>query len=264
VKLTVGDIKKKYQEKEKISMVAAYSYNVARTIDGFCDVILVGDSVGMVLYGMESTLEVGLDLMINHGRAVVKGVKKSLVVVDMPYGTYEKDKVVALKNAKTILIETGADAVKLEGGEDVAEVIKYLSENDVAVMAHVGLQPQSVNLYGGFKIQGRGQGSQQKLWGDVKAVNESGAFAVVIEGVVECVAEEMVKGFSIPAIGIGASKNCAGQVLVLDDLLGVNVKTPKFVKKYANFSKDIQDCVAQFDADVKNGSFPDKENLYEN
>lgn len=245
---------------EKIVVLTAYSAPMAKLIDEHVDIILVGDSVGMVLYGMDSTLTVSLEMMIAHGTAVVRGSGKALVVVDMPYGTYENSAEQALENAKKIIKETGAQAVKLEGA--FAEAISLLVANDIPVMAHIGLQPQSVEKYGGFKIQGKTDESAKQILYDAKVVEEAGAFAVVIEGVKQEVAEQVTSSVEIPTIGIGASVDCDGQVLVVEDMLGLTERPPKFVKKFTDLNPLISQAVAKYSAAVRGKNFPTDENCY--
>ncbi|MCC3862371.1 3-methyl-2-oxobutanoate hydroxymethyltransferase [Emcibacteraceae bacterium Y4] len=215
--------------------LTAYTAPIAKILDKHCDILLVGDSVGMVLYGMENTLGVSIDMMINHGKAVVKSSSNSIVVVDMPYDTYENDIETAFKNASRIIKETNCDAVKLEGGMEMAETISYLTNNGIPVMAHIGLLPQSVVKEGGYKIKGRTEGGLSKLIDDAKEVEKAGAFSVVIEGTVENSAAQITKEIEIPTIGIGASSECDGQILVTEDMLGLNSDyIPQFVKQYEN------------------------------
>lgn len=247
---------------EKIVVLTAYSAPMAKLLDAHVDVLLVGDSLGMVLYGMDSTLPVTLDMIIAHGKAVVHGSEHALVVVDMPYGTYENSAQQALDNARKLLDETGAQAVKLEGGEDMAKVISALVENNIPVMAHIGLQPQSVEKYGGFKIQGKTDESAKQILADAVAVEKAGAFAVVVEGVKQKVAEAVTKAIAIPTIGIGASAECDGQVLVVEDMLGLTENPPKFVKKFAGLNAQISDAVKEYAAEVRGKQFPKDENCY--
>ena len=248
--------------KEKISVVTAYDYATASIIDGEVDIFLVGDSLGMVVYGMDSTLPVTVEMMINHGKAVVRGAKQTLVVVDMPFGSYQESTAQAFRNSAKIMEETGCHAVKLEGGVEMAETIGFLVERGIPVMAHIGLQPQSYNVYGGFKVQGRELSASKKIIADAKAVAKAGAFSVVIEGVTEKLAADITNQITIPTIGIGASPKCDGQVLVINDLLGMTATPPKFVKKYADMAGEIKKAVKKYSADVKSGKFPGKDNCY--
>ena len=245
---------------EKIVVLTAYSAPMAALLDEHVDVILVGDSLGMVLYGMDSTLPVTLATMIVHAKAVMRGSRKALVVVDMPYGTYEDSAAQALENAQRIMEETGAQAVKLEGAFD--EQIAMLVKNNIPVMAHIGLQPQSVEKYGGFKIQGKTDESATQILADAKAVEAAGAFAVVVEGVKREVAEQVTQAVGIITIGIGASVECDGQVLVAEDMLGLTEKPPKFVKKFANLNAEISKAAKEYAAEVRGGKFPRDENCY--
>ncbi len=246
-----------------IVCLTAYSTPMAQTLDKHCDLLLVGDSIGMVLYGMENTLGVTLDTMINHGRAVTRGAQNALVVVDMPYGTYETDPDTALHNARRIIKETGCQAVKLEGGTDMAPAISRISQDGISVMAHIGLQPQSVEKDGGYKVKGKSETEIKQLINDAKAIEDAGAFAVVIEGTIEPVAKQITEALSIPTIGIGASSSCDGQILVTEDMLGISVgHIPKFVKKYATLSQDISAAAKTYSDEVKARTFPARDNTY--
>ena len=227
------------------------------------DFLLVGDSLGMVLYGMESTLGVTLDMMIQHARAVMRGAGNTLVVVDMPFGTFEESKEVAYRNAVRIMKETGAAAVKLEGGQPMAETIEFLVKRGIPVLAHIGLMPQSVNTAGGFRSHGRTEEEAREIMADAKAVEAAGAFAVVVEGTVEPLARKVTETIGIPTIGIGASPACDGQILVTEDMLGVfNDFQPKFVKRYADFTQDIAVAVGAYAADVRARKFPGLEHCF--
>ncbi len=257
------NIKSRKNADTPLICLTAYSTPIAKILDKHCDLLLVGDSLGMVLYGMENTLGVSIDMMINHGAAVMRGVANSCVVVDMPYGTYENSAETAYKNAARIIKETGAHAVKLEGGADMAKTISYLVERDIAVMAHIGLQPQSVVKEGGYKVKGKSDTEIAKLLEDAKAVENAGAFAVVIEGTIEKIAEQITAEISIPTIGIGASLACDGQILVTDDMLGLlDGHTPKFVKKYANLAQEIDKAAQNYASEVKGKVFPDENYTY--
>lgn len=246
----------------KIVALTASTAPFAKIIDEFADIILVGDSLGMVIYGMESTLEVTVQMMINHGKAVVKASKKSLVVVDMPFGSYQSSHETAFENAAKIISQTNAQALKLEGGVEIASTIEFLTNRGIPVMAHIGLMPQHFNNYGGFSTQGKTDKQKQKILADAKAVSAAGAFAIVIEGVPEKVADEVANASQVPTIGIGASGNCDGQILVTEDMAGLFTDfTPKFVKKYGNLSEVLTDAVKDYANDVKSGKFPSKENL---
>ncbi len=259
MKNNIFDLYQKKKKKEKIVMTTAYSHNIAVLIDEYSDIMLVGDSLGMVVYGMDSTLPVTIDMIINHAKAVVKATKKSFVIVDMPFGSYQKSKEQAFKNACKILKATGADSVKLEGGIEMAETIDFLSNRGVLVVAHIGLQPQSVNIYGGYKVQT----DKDKIINDAKAVAKAGAKILVLEAIKENIADQIVEELpEIITIAIGASKKCDGQVLVTDDLLGICDKTAKFVKKYADLSKNIKQAVKKYSEEVKKEKFPEKKHLY--
>lgn len=247
---------------EPIVSLTSYHAHTAAIVDKYADFILVGDSLGMVMHGMDSTIGVPLDLMIMHGRAVVRGTKRALVVVDMPFGTYEESPHMAFRNAAQIMKETACGAVKLEGGARMADTIRFLSERGIPVMAHIGLTPQSVNTMGGFKVQGRNADAWQTHIDDAIAVAEAGAFALVVEGVVEELADKITAAVDIPTIGIGASKTCDGQILVLEDMLGLNPRVPKFVKVYGDLGPAIERAVAQYADEVKTRAFPGEDQVY--
>ena len=247
---------------EPIVSLTSYHAHTAALVDRYADFILVGDSLGMVMHGMESTVGVSLDLMIMHGKAVVRGTKKALIVVDMPFGTYEESPSEAFRNAARVMKETQCGAVKLEGGLRMAETINFLTERGIPVMAHIGLTPQSVHVMGGFKTQGRNQTDWQRHFDDAKAVSEAGAFAVVLEGMVEPLAAQITRDIPIPTIGIGASVQCDGQILVLEDILGLNPNVPKFVKVYGQIGPMIEQAVADYAAEVRARSFPTEDQVY--
>jgi len=250
------------KSREKIICLTAYSFPMAKIIDEYCDIILVGDSLGMTIYGFKDTLDVTLDMMINHGKAVMKAVKKSFVVVDLPFGTYEDSKEQALESAKKVIAETGCDAIKIETSRELVPTVKFLVQNNINVMAHVGLMPQHVREIGGYRYQGRNEESAREILETSRLVEEAGAFCLVIEAVPEKLASEISAVLKIPTIGIGASAECDGQVLVIDDLLGINQEfKPRFVKHYANIAVQIANAVQQFSQDVKNKQFPASENL---
>jgi 3-methyl-2-oxobutanoate hydroxymethyltransferase len=237
-------------------VLTAYSTPVARLVDAHCDVALVGDSVGMVIHGFPSTLGVTLEMMILHGRAVVRGCTKAMPVIDMPFGSYEESPAQAYRNAAWLMAETGAPAVKLEGGVHMAETIAFLTARGVPVMAHVGLTPQAVNTLGGYKVVGR-DGEADKVMADAKAIEAAGAFSVVLEKVPEGLAGRITAALTIPTIGIGAGKACDGQVLVVDDMLGLFTDfRPKFVKRYAELGKAADEAIAAYAAEVRSGAFP--------
>lgn len=247
---------------EPIVSLTSYHAHTASIVDTYADFILVGDSLGMVMHGMESTVGVSLDLMIMHGKAVVRGTKKALVVVDMPFGSYEESPAEAFRNAARVMKETQCGAVKLEGGVRMAETIRFLTERGVPVMAHIGLTPQSVHVMGGFKTQGRQQDDWDQHFEDARAVTEAGAFAVVLEGMVEPLAAQITREVPIPTIGIGASADCDGQILVLEDMLGLNPTPPKFVKVYGNLGGQIEAAVKAYADEVKERSFPAEDQVY--
>jgi 3-methyl-2-oxobutanoate hydroxymethyltransferase len=243
--------------------LTAYTTPMAKLLDPHCDVLLVGDSLGMVLYGLPSTLGVTLDMMIAHGAAVMRGAHQSLVVVDMPFGSYQVSPQQAFANAARVLAETGAQAVKLEGGAEMADTIAFLTARGVPVCGHVGLMPQQVNVAGGFRATGRTQDEAARVTTDAEAVARAGAFAIVLEGTLEPVAAAITAQIDIPTIGIGASAQCDGQVLVIDDILGTfNDFTPRFVKRYADLGSEITRAVSAYAHDVRARTFPAPENTF--
>lgn len=243
-------------------VLTAYSTPVARLVDAHCDVVLVGDSVGMVIHGLPSTLGVTMEMMILHGRAVVRGAEKAMPVIDMPFGSYEESPEQAFRNASRLMAETGAPAVKLEGGQHMAETIAFLSARGVPVMAHVGLTPQAVNTLGGYKVVGRAE-EAERVMADARAVEEAGAFSVVLEKVPEGLAARITQALAIPTIGIGAGARCDGQVLVVDDMLGQFTDfRPKFVKRYAELGKAADEAIAAYAADVRSRAFPAAEHSF--
>ena len=245
--------------KKPIVCLTAYSKAIAEILDKKCDIILVGDSLGMVLYGMKSTREVTLDMMINHAKSVKMGVKKSILVVDMPYQTYNNKKE-AYKNAKKIIQSTQCDALKLEGGKKIINIIRYLVKKDIPIMGHIGLLPQSEK--GKFRFKGKTEIERKKIFQDAKLLSESGAFAIVIECVEQNLAAAITRSILVPTIGIGASQECDGQILVTDDLVGLSNFSPKFLKKYSNLKKIISKSVLRFRKDVIYKKFPGKKNIY--
>jgi 3-methyl-2-oxobutanoate hydroxymethyltransferase len=246
------------KNKSKIISLTAYSKNIASIIDNHCDLILVGDSLGSVLYNFSSTKKVTLDMMIEHSKSVRLGVKKSLLVVDMPHNTYRNPKE-ALKNAKKIISKTKCDAVKLEGGKQVIQIVKTLIKNKIQVMGHLGLLPQSAK---NFKFKGKELSERNKILRDSKLLEEAGVFSIVLECVESSLAKEITKTIKIPTIGIGASAHCDGQVLVTDDLIGLNKIKARFVKKYSNIQKQINNAVIKYKQDVSSGKFPSKKYSY--
>jgi 3-methyl-2-oxobutanoate hydroxymethyltransferase len=243
-------------------VLTAYSTPVARLVDAHCDIALVGDSVGMVIHGLPSTLGVTLEMMILHGLAVVRGCTKAMPVIDMPFGSYEEGPEQAFRNASRLMAETGAPAVKLEGGQHMAETIAFLTARGVPVMAHVGLTPQAVNTLGGYKVVGR-DAEAAKVMADAKAVEAAGAFSVVLEKVPMGLAGKITQTLSIPTIGIGAGRDCDGQVLVVDDMLGLFTEfRPKFVKRYAELGQAANEAIAAYAADVRSRAFPAEEHSF--
>jgi 3-methyl-2-oxobutanoate hydroxymethyltransferase len=248
---------------EPIVCLTAYTAPMARLLDPHVDLLLVGDSLGMVVYGYDSTLPVTLDLMIAHGGAVVRGSAHACVVIDLPFGTYQESPQAAFRTAARALAETGAQAVKLEGGSEMAETVAFLTARGVPVMGHVGLLPQSVNALGGYKAVGRDPASSERIRADARAIAEAGAFALVIEGTVEPLARAITAEVAVPTIGIGASPTCDGQVLVSDDLLGLFAEfTPKFVRRYAQLGEQVSRAAADYAADVKARRFPAAEHCF--
>ena len=242
--------------------LTAYTTPVARLADPHCDILLVGDSVGMVLHGLPSTLGVTLEMMILHGQAVMRGSERALVVVDLPFGTYEASPEAAFVAAARIMRETGAGAVKLEGGAHMAPTIRFLTQRGIPAIGHVGLTPQAVNTLGGYKVQGRGADAE-RIRADAEAVAAAGAFAVVLEKVPEGLARDITQGLAVPTIGIGASPACDGQILVVDDMLGLFPDfRPKFVRRYAELGAAVADAVAAYAADVRSRRFPGPEHVF--
>ncbi|AWK86947.1 3-methyl-2-oxobutanoate hydroxymethyltransferase [Azospirillum thermophilum] len=248
---------------EPIVCLTAYTAPMARLLDPHVDLLLVGDSLGMVIYGFDSTLPVTLDLMIAHGGAVVRGSSTACVVVDLPFGSYQESPQTAYRNAARVMAETGAQAVKLEGGLEMAETVAFLTSRGVPVMGHVGLLPQSVNALGGYKAVGRDTASAERIRADACAIAEAGAFSLVIEGTMEPLARQITQDVAIPTIGIGGSPACDGQVLVSDDLLGLFGEfKPKFVKRYANLAETVGQAVATYADEVRSRRFPGPEHCF--
>ena len=245
-----------------IVALTAYHAHTARLVDGLAEVILVGDSLGMVMHGLETTVPVTMDMMILQGHAVMRGSSRSLVVVDMPFGSYEESREQAFRNAARILKETHCGAVKLEGGAHMAETIRFMVERGIPVMGHVGLTPQSINTLGSFRAQGRQEAEWGKFITDAKAVSDAGAFAVVVEAVAEPLGAKITQEISAPTIGIGASAACDGQILVLEDMLGLSERVPKFVKKYGAIGDHIKGAIESYAADVRSRNFPAPEHTY--
>ena len=248
---------------DPIVSLTAYSAPMASLLDPYVDLFIVGDSVGMVFYGMDSTLDVTLEMMIGHGAAVVRGSEKPCVVVDMPFGSYQESKSQAFRNAAKIMQSTGCDAVKLEGGMEMADTIEFLTSRGIPVMGHVGLMPQSVNTLGGYRARGRGQAEAKKIVTDAQMIADAGAFSIVVEGVVEPLAKKITNAITVPTIGIGASAECDGQVLVTEDMVGLfNDFTPSFVKRYANLGQLVEKAAEAYVKDVRARRFPASEHCF--
>jgi 3-methyl-2-oxobutanoate hydroxymethyltransferase len=247
---------------EPIVMLTAYTMRMAQLLDPHCDVLLVGDSLGQVIYGLPSTIPVTLDMMCAHGAAVVRGSWHSVVVVDMPFGSYEESPEQAFRSAARILKETGAAGVKIEGGEAMAETVRFLAGRGIPVIGHVGLTPQAVNALGGYRARGRDDAEAAKILADAKAVAEAGAFLLVLEGVMEEIAAEATRAVACPTIGIGASTQCDGQVLVTEDMLGLFERTPRFVKRYGDLAGQIGEAAATYAAEVRARAFPTEDQIY--
>jgi 3-methyl-2-oxobutanoate hydroxymethyltransferase len=254
-RVTAPDIAKR-KGGAPIVALTAYHAHTARIIDPYVDMLLVGDSLGMVMHGYETTVPVPLELMIMHAQAVVRGSSRSLVVVDMPFGTYEESPSEAFRNAARVMKETGCGAIKIEGGAHMAETIRYLSDRGIPVMSHIGMTPQAVNTIGSFKPRGRFRSEWAAFEEDARAVAEAGAFAVVLEALAELLAARITKQISIPTIGIGASAECDGQILVLEDMLGLSPRVPKFVKEYAQIGEAIENAVKAYANEVRSRVFP--------
>lgn len=248
--------------REPIVSLTSYHAHTAAIADPFVDFLLVGDSLGMVMHGFESTVPVPLELMIMHGRAVVRGAKRALVVVDMPFGSYEESPSMAFRNAAQIMKETGCGAVKLEGGRRMAETIRFLVERGIPVMAHIGLTPQSINVLGGFKTQGRVKDEWAAIEEDARLVAEAGAFSIVLEAMAEELARKITAAIPIPTIGIGASAGCDGQILVMEDMLGLSPRVPKFVKEFGKVGDAIRNAIQSYATEVRARTFPAPEHTY--
>ena len=249
--------------KDKIVCLTAYTTSMAHALDPHVDLLLVGDSLGMVIYGFESTLPVTLDMMVMHGAAVRRGSERACLVVDMPFGSYQENPEQAFRSAARLMKETGCSAVKLEGGRALAPTVEYLVQRGIPVMGHVGLMPQSVNTLGGYRARGRTTNEAAAVMADAVAIAEAGAFSIVVEGVMEQVAQAITARIPVPTIGIGASADCDGQVLVAEDMLGLfGAFKPRFVKRYAELAGDISTAAASYAADVRNGQFPGPDNVF--
>ncbi|WP_343313600.1 3-methyl-2-oxobutanoate hydroxymethyltransferase [Brucella sp. BE17] len=246
-----------------IVSLTAYTTPIARLLDQHCDLLLVGDSLGMVLYGMDSTLAVTLEMMIAHGQAVMRGTRNACIIVDMPFGSYQESKEQAFRNAARIMAETGCDGVKLEGGAEMAETVAFLVQRGIPVFGHIGLMPQQVNTVGGFRSLGRNDDEAARIRRDAKAITDAGAFALVIEGTLEPLAREITAALAIPTIGIGASAGCDGQILVSDDMLGLFEDfTPRFVKRFAHLAPQISDAASAYAQEVHARTFPGPEHVF--
>ena len=261
-RFTVPDIFLK-KNNTKIVALTCYNAQISKIIDKYADIILVGDSMGMTLYGKKNTLSVTKEMLIEHGKAVVNNTEKALVVIDLPFGSYESSKEQAFENAATILSNTGADAVKLEGGIEFSDTIKFLVERGIPTMGHIGLMPQRINIKGKFSALGKSSSEIKKIIKDAKSISSAGVFSIVVEAVKESLGKTITANVSVPTIGIGAGKHCDGQILVSDDMLGLfNDFTPKFVKKYANLYKEIDKAVQTYQKEVLSESFPSAKNVY--
>ncbi|HEX8363912.1 MAG TPA: 3-methyl-2-oxobutanoate hydroxymethyltransferase [Allosphingosinicella sp.] len=260
-RLTVPTIRQR-KGGEPIVMLTAYTARMAQLLDPHCDLLLVGDSLGQVIYGLPSTIPVTLEMMCAHGAAVVRGSWHALVTIDMPFGSYEASPEQAFQSAARVLKETGAAAVKLEGGEAMAETVAFLAGRGIPVMGHVGLTPQAVNALGGYRARGRDEAEAAKILADARAVSEAGCFALVLEGVMEEVAIEATRAVTCPTIGIGASAQCDGQVLVTEDMLGLFERTPRFVKRYDDLAVRIGEAASVYAAEVRSRAFPTDDQIY--
>ncbi|RYD99846.1 MAG: 3-methyl-2-oxobutanoate hydroxymethyltransferase [Sphingomonadales bacterium] len=260
-RLTIPTIRNR-KGKDPIVMLTAYTTRMAQLLDPHCDVLLVGDSLGQVIYGLPSTLPVTLDMMIAHGAAVVRGSYHSVVIVDMPFGSYEASPQQAFESAARVMAETGAAGVKMEGGQTLAPTVEFLTRRGIPVMGHVGLTPQAVNALGGYGARGRSNAEHASILDDVRAIADAGAFGVVAEGVVETLANEITAAVTVPVIGIGASSQCDGQVLVTEDMLGMFERTPRFVKRFDDLAGRISAAVETYAEEVRSRAFPGAEQVY--
>ena len=260
-RLTAPDIRARKGGAPIVSLTS-YHAHTARIVDAHCDVILVGDLLGMVMHGLETTVPVTLDMMILQGHAVMRGSRRALVVVDMPFGSYEASKEAAFASSARVMKETGCGAIKLEGGARMAETIRFLVERGIPVMGHIGLTPQAINVIGAFRAQGREEADWGPFEEDARAVADAGAFALVIEAVAEPLARRITQSVEIPTIGIGASAACDGQILVLEDMLGLSPRVPKFVRRYGDLGPGIEKAIATYAADVRARAFPGPEHVY--
>ncbi|HEX6218483.1 MAG TPA: 3-methyl-2-oxobutanoate hydroxymethyltransferase [Sphingomicrobium sp.] len=254
--------KKDGRTDEPIVMLTAYTMRMAQLLDPHCEMLLVGDSLGQVIYGLPSTVPVTMEMMCAHGAAVVRGSWHALVAVDMPFGSYEESPGQAFASAARIMKETGCAAVKLEGGEAMAPTIDFLTHRGIPVIGHVGLTPQAVNVLGGYGARGKSIDEAEKILADAKAVADAGAFSIVVEGVMEPIADKVAEAVPVPIIGIGASASCDGQVLVTEDMLGLFERTPRFVKRYADLASEIGEAVGRYADEVRSRAFPTSEQTY--
>lgn len=265
-RLSIPAIRQRKQDgvtAEPVVMLTAYTARQAQLLDAHCDLILCGDSLGQVIYGLPSSLQVTVDMMIAHGAAVVRGSYHAAVVVDLPFGSYEASPETAFATASRVMAETGASAVKLEGGEAMAPTVAFLTERGIPVMGHVGLTPQAVNVLGGYNARGRSEAEARKIVTDAQSICQAGAFAIVVEGVVEPIAIEVTKAVSCPTIGIGASAQCDGQVLVTEDMMGMFERVPRFVKRYGEIAGLISSAAASYASEVRSRTFPGVEQTYQ-
>jgi len=265
-RLTIPAIRKRKVDgvtAQPVVMLTAYTARQAQLLDAHCDLLLVGDSLGQVIYGLPSSVPVTLDMMVAHGAAVVRGSYHAAVLVDMPFGSYEQSPAQAFANASRLLKETGCAGVKLEGGEAMAETVAFLVQRGIPVMGHIGLTPQAVNVLGGYNARGRSEAEARKIIDDAKALDQAGVFSIVIEGVVEPIAIDVTKAVSCPTIGIGASAQCDGQVLVTEDMLGMFDRVPRFVKRYEEIGDTISAAAARYAEEVRDRSFPGIEQTYQ-
>jgi 3-methyl-2-oxobutanoate hydroxymethyltransferase len=251
-----------FRTEQPIVMLTAYTMRMAQLLDPHCDMLLVGDSLGQVIYGLPTTIPVSLEMMCAHGAAVVRGSWHALVAVDMPFGSYEASPAQAFESAARIMKESGCAAVKLEGGAAMAETIAFLTQRGIPVIGHVGLTPQAVNVLGGYGARGRREEEAAKILADARAVAQAGAFAIVVEGVLEVIATQVARDVSIPVIGIGASAQCDGQVLVTEDMLGLFERTPRFVKRYDDLATRVGDAAAAYAGEVRARAFPTADQTY--
>ena len=264
-RLTVPALRKRKKDgvtERPLVVLTAYTARQAQLLDAHCDLLLVGDSLGQVIYGLPSTVPVTLEMMANHAAAVVRGSYHAVVAVDMPFGSYEASPAQAFESAAFLMKQSGAAAVKLEGGAAMAETVRFLIERGIPVIGHVGLTPQAVNVLGGYGARGKSDAEAEKIVADARSLDEAGAFAIVVEGVLEPIAEAVTAAVACPTIGIGASAKCDGQVLVTEDMLGMFERVPRFVKRYENLAQTISAAAERFAGEVRERSFPGPEQTY--